>query len=207
MRDSQSVRNLIFNVINGVYKMQDKKSMTGVIVAVVAVAVIAVGGFAFWQSNKTDDTAPEMASTNQDIKQDDQMKSQTIVDVASGDPQFSTLVTAIKAAGLADTLSGEGPFTVFAPTNEAFDKLPAGTLDDLLKNPEELAKILTYHVVSGDVKAADVVKLTKAATVNGKDVTVSVNDDIVKINDATITKTDIKASNGTIHVIDAVLLP
>lgn len=187
--------------------MQDKKSMTGVIVAVVAVAVIAVGGFAFWQSNKTDDTAPEMASTNQDIKQDDQMKSQTIVDVASGDPQFSTLVTAIKAAGLADTLSGEGPFTVFAPTNEAFDKLPAGTLDDLLKNPEELAKILTYHVVSGDVKAADVVKLTKAATVNGKDVTVSVNDDIVKINDATITKTDIKASNGTIHVIDAVLLP
>ena len=135
------------------------------------------------------------------------MESKNIVEIASGNPDFSTLVTAVKAAGLVDTLSGSGPFTVFAPTNEAFNKLPAGTLDSLLKDPAKLKAILTYHVVSADVKAADVVKLTKATTVEGKDVAIKVDGSTVKVNDATVTKTDIAASNGTIHVIDTVLLP
>jgi uncharacterized surface protein with fasciclin (FAS1) repeats len=135
-------------------------------------------------------------------------KEQTVVEIAAGNPDFSTLVTAIKAAGLAETLSGEGPFTVFAPTNAAFAKLPAGTVENLLKpeNKDQLVGILTYHVVPGNVMAADVVGLTTAPTVNGKALTVDASDG-VKINNATVTATDIKGSNGVIHVIDTVLLP
>lgn len=135
-------------------------------------------------------------------------KGQTIVDIAAGNPDFSTLVTAVKAAGLAETLSGTGPFTVFAPTNAAFAKLPAGTLESLLKpeNKDKLAGILTYHVVAGEVLAADVVKLKSANTVNGKAVTIDASAG-VKVNDATVTATDIDASNGVIHVIDTVILP
>jgi len=133
----------------------------------------------------------------------------TIVDVAAGNPQFSTLVAAIKAAGLVETLNGTGPFTVFAPTNEAFAKLPAGTLDDLLKpeNKAKLASILTYHVVSGKVLAADAVKLDKAKTVNGAEADINVAGGTVTIDGATITATDVAASNGVIHVIDTVMLP
>ncbi len=136
-------------------------------------------------------------------------KATDIVDIAAGNEDFSTLVAAVKAAGLVETLKGEGPFTVFAPTNEAFKKLPAGTVEDLLKpeNKEKLTSILTYHVVSGKVKAADVVKLTSAKTVNGKEVKIKVDGDKVQIDGANVVKTDIKASNGVIHVIDAVLLP
>ncbi len=140
-------------------------------------------------------------------------KAQTIVDIAAGNPDFSTLVTAVKAAGLADTLSGAGPFTVFAPTNEAFAKVPADTLQSLLKpeNKQQLADILTYHVVSAKVMAADV-KPGMVKTVNGADFTVTAEGGSVMITDgqgkqANVIKTDIVASNGVIHVIDAVLLP
>ena len=134
---------------------------------------------------------------------------QTITDIAVGNPDFSTLVAALQAAGLAETLMGEGPFTVFAPTNEAFAKLPAGTLDELLKpeNKQKLTDILLYHVVSGKVLAADVVNLTEAATVQGQKVEIKVDMGTVMINDATVTATDILADNGVIHVIDTVLLP
>ncbi len=135
--------------------------------------------------------------------------SQTIVDVAVADGRFGTLVAAVQAAGLAETLSGPGPFTVFAPTDEAFAKLPAGTLDELLKpeNKQKLADILTYHVVPGGVFAADVVKLMEATTVLGKNVAIQVTDGKVYINGAQVIIADVKASNGVIHVIDAVLLP
>jgi uncharacterized surface protein with fasciclin (FAS1) repeats len=132
----------------------------------------------------------------------------TIVEVAAGNPDFSTLVAAVKAAGLVDTLNSAGPFTVFAPTNAAFAKLPAGTVQSLLKpeNKDKLTAILTYHVVAGKVMAADVVKLKSADTVNGKAVAIDASMG-VKINDANVTATDIKASNGVIHVIDTVLIP
>ena len=115
----------------------------------------------------------------------------------------------LQAAGLVETLKGKGPFTVFAPTNAAFAKLPAGTVDTLLKPEDQatLAKILTYHVVAGKVTAADVVKLKSAETVNGKAVKITTGDRGVMVNDATVTATDIKASNGVIHVIDSVLIP
>ena len=133
----------------------------------------------------------------------------TIVDVAAADGRFTTLVAAVKAAGLVDTLSGEGPFTVFAPTDDAFAKLPAGTVEDLLKpeNKQKLADILSYHVVAGKVMAADVVKLSQAETVLGSDVTVKVDGGKVFINDSQVVITDVAASNGVIHVIDSVLLP
>ncbi|MFN3913176.1 fasciclin domain-containing protein [Hyphomonas sp.] len=137
----------------------------------------------------------------------------TIVDIAVGNPDFSTLVAAIQAAGLAETLAGPGPFTVFAPTNAAFAALPAGTLDSLLlpENKDQLTKILTYHVVSGKVMAADLPAAdvaTATPTVAGLDLSVRVEaDGTAKANDATITTADIEASNGVIHVIDAVLLP
>ncbi|MES2506588.1 MAG: fasciclin domain-containing protein [Verrucomicrobiota bacterium] len=132
----------------------------------------------------------------------------TIVGVAAGAGQFNTLVAAVKAAGLVETLSGEGPFTVFAPTDEAFAKLPAGALEDLLKpeNKEKLTSILTYHVVSGKVMAADV-KSGDVKTVNGKEAALKVADGKVTIDKATVVKTDIAASNGVIHVIDTVLMP
>ena len=130
----------------------------------------------------------------------------TIVDIAVGNADFSTLVTALQAAELVDTLSGEGPFTVFAPTNEAFAKLPEGTVESLLADKEKLTAVLTYHVVSGKVMAADVVNLTEAATVGGANIAIDASNG-VKINDATVVTADIAASNGVIHVIDTVLLP
>ena len=132
-----------------------------------------------------------------------------IVDTAVAAGTFKTLAAALGAAGLVDTLKGPGPFTVFAPTDDAFAKLPKGTVDELLKpeNKAKLTAILTYHVVAGDVMAADVVKLKEAKTVNGAMVKVMVNDKTVMINEATVTATDIAASNGVIHVIDSVLLP
>ena len=134
---------------------------------------------------------------------------QTIVDIAIADGRFGTLVAAVQAAGLVETLSGEGPFTVFAPTDDAFAKLPAGTLEDLLKpeNKQMLTDILLYHVVPGSVKAADVVSMTEAATALGKNVSVKVEGDKVYINDAMVIITDIVASNGIIHVVDSVILP
>jgi transforming growth factor-beta-induced protein len=132
-----------------------------------------------------------------------------IVDTAVSAGTFNTLVAAVKAAGLVETLKSPGPFTVFAPTDEAFAKLPKGTLDDLLKpeNKEKLAGILTYHVVSGKVMAADVVKLKKAKTVQGSEVKITVKAGKVKVDKANVVKTDITTSNGVIHVIDAVMMP
>jgi transforming growth factor-beta-induced protein len=133
----------------------------------------------------------------------------TIVDVAVADGRFTTLVAAVQAAGLVDTLSGEGPFTVFAPTDDAFAALPEGTLDSLLlpENQQTLTDILTYHVVSGRVMAADVVNLTEAQTVQGENINIRVEDGRVYVNDAEVIITDVEASNGVIHVIDAVILP
>ena len=132
-----------------------------------------------------------------------------IVDTAVGAGQFNTLAAALDAAGLVDTLKGDGPFTVFAPTDEAFAKLPEGTVESLLEpeNRDQLVAILTYHVVPGKVQAAEVVKLSKATTVNGADVSIAVADSGVRIDNANVVATDIGASNGVIHVIDTVILP
>jgi transforming growth factor-beta-induced protein len=134
---------------------------------------------------------------------------QTIVDIAAADGRFTTLVAAVTAGGLVETLSSEGPFTVFAPTDEAFAALPEGTIDSLLlpENQQQLVDILTYHVVAGRVMAADVVTLTEAETVLGQTVSIRVEDGRVFVNDAEVIITDIEADNGVIHVIDAVLLP
>ncbi len=130
-----------------------------------------------------------------------------IVDTAIAAGSFKTLVAAVQAAGLVDTLKGDGPFTVFAPTDEAFAKLPAGTVEGLLADPEALANILLYHVVPGKVMAADVTDGLVAKTAQGSTVTFTVADGAVKINDANISATDIETSNGVIHVIDSVILP
>ncbi|HUX48109.1 MAG TPA: fasciclin domain-containing protein [Dehalococcoidia bacterium] len=130
-----------------------------------------------------------------------------IVEIAMGDNRFTTLVAAVKAANLVETLKGKGPFTVFAPTDDAFKKLPAGTVEGLLKDVPTLKNILLFHVVSGKVMAADVVKLKSANTVLGKPVAVNVTNGKVSVNNANVVITDIEASNGVIHVIDSVLLP
>jgi uncharacterized surface protein with fasciclin (FAS1) repeats len=132
-----------------------------------------------------------------------------IIDTAIAAGQFNTLATALSAAGLVDTLKGPGPFTVFAPTDEAFAKLPPGTLESLLKkeNKDQLTAILTYHVVPGEVMAADVAKLKEAKTVNGKTVRVNRSNGKIMINNATVTGADVPASNGVIHIIDSVMLP
>ncbi|MBM3790185.1 MAG: fasciclin domain-containing protein [Acidobacteria bacterium] len=132
-----------------------------------------------------------------------------IIDVAVSAGSFNTLAAALKAAGLVETLQGMGPFTVFAPTDDAFAKLPAGTVESLLKpeNKAKLAGILTYHVVAGTVMAKDVVNLKSAKTVNGKELTIKTAMGKVMVDGATVTKTDIMASNGVIHVIDTVVLP
>ena len=136
-------------------------------------------------------------------------QDKTIVEVAAGNADFSTLVSLVKAAGLAETLSGDGPFTVFAPTNAAFAKVPKSVLDKLGKNPAALKAVLTYHVVAGKVMAADVVKLkdgTKVKTVNGASITVGTKHGVM-VDKAKVVKTDIVCSNGVIHVIDSVILP
>ena len=130
-----------------------------------------------------------------------------IVDTAIAAGNFTTLVKAVQAAGLVETLKGAGPFTVFAPTDEAFAKLPAGTLEGLLSNPDKLKAVLTYHVVSGKVMAADVVKIKSAKTVQGSSAKVTVKGGNVMIDKANVVKTDIVTDNGVIHVIDSVMLP
>ena len=135
--------------------------------------------------------------------------NQDIVDTAVGAGQFKTLAAALKAAGLIETLKGKGPFTVFAPTDEAFAKLPAGTVENLLKpeNKAQLTAILTYHVVPGAVMASQVVTLKDAKTVNGQSVKISATGGTVMVDKAKVVKTDIKAANGVIHVIDTVMIP
>ena len=134
---------------------------------------------------------------------------QDIVDTAVSAGSFKTLATALQAAGLVDTLKGEGPFTVFAPTDAAFAKLPAGTVETLLKpeNKAKLQSILTYHVVPGSVRASEVVTMNSAKTVQGQSVSIATNGNAVMIDGATVTQADIVASNGVIHVIDSVIMP
>ncbi len=129
-----------------------------------------------------------------------------IIETAMSNPDFSTLVTAIKSAGLVETLTGTGPFTVFAPNNAAFAKIPKDTLQEILADKARLTSILTYHVVAGKVMASDVTKMTEAATVEGKKITINAKNGVM-INDAKVIKTDIECSNGVIHVIDTVLMP
>ncbi|MDJ0925082.1 MAG: fasciclin domain-containing protein [Acidimicrobiia bacterium] len=137
----------------------------------------------------------------------EEMMDETVVEVAINN-SFTTLVTAVEAAGLVETLQGDGPFTVFAPTDDAFAALPEGTLDSLLADPEALAEVLTYHVVPGKVLAEDVVALSAATSVQGSDIAIEVVDGGVVLNgSANVIATDVEASNGVVHVIDAVILP
>lgn len=137
------------------------------------------------------------------------MEKQNIVAVAAGNEDFSTLVAAVKAADLVDVLSGDGPYTVFAPTNEAFAKLPEGTVEMLLlpENKDKLVAILTYHVVAGKVTAAEVVELSEVTTVQGGKATIKVTGSAVTIEGANVIMTDLEASNGVVHVIDTVIIP
>jgi uncharacterized surface protein with fasciclin (FAS1) repeats len=136
-------------------------------------------------------------------------ETRDVVETAVAAGSFKTLAKALDAAGLVTTLKGSGPFTVFAPTDEAFAKLPAGTLESLLKpeNKDKLSRILSYHVVSGRVMASDVVRLQTAKAVSGDTITVKVQNGVVHVDNATVTSTDVSASNGVIHVIDSVILP
>ena len=134
-------------------------------------------------------------------------KEKDIVDTAVAAGQFKTLATALKEAGLVETLKGKGPFTVFAPTDDAFAKLPPGALEGLLKDKAQLKRVLLFHVVAGKVMAKDAMKLSAAKTVEGSEVAIRVMDGMVMVGDATVTKADVMASNGVIHVIDTVLLP
>lgn len=175
------------------------------IIAGVVVAVIAFSGWMLMQPKKQ--ITNEMAVTEtKPTESQVPVTSQTIVDVAVANGNFKTLVAAVQAAGLVETLSGPGPFTVFAPTDEAFAKLPTGTVEALLKDKEKLTAILTYHVVSGKVMAADVVNIKTAKTVQGQEVKIDTASGVM-INDAKVVIADVEASNGVIHVIDTVLLP
>lgn len=192
-----------------------ESSKSAVIAAVVALLVIG-GGVALYAMSQNDDTNQQSQQTSEST---DQASSETeatsnIVELASGNQDLSTLVAAVKAADLVETLSGEGPFTVFAPTNAAFSALPAGTLDNLLKpeNKEQLAGILTYHVVSGEVMSKDLSDGQVVKTVQGANLTVRIMDGKVMLEDATgamaeVTAADVDASNGVVHVINKVVMP
>lgn len=162
-------------------------------------AAVACGGAAS-QEPATSDSPPPAASVP---------ASSNILETAAAAGSFKTLAAAIDAAGLAGTLAGPGPFTVFAPTDDAFAKLPPGTVDDLLKpeNKQKLVAVLTYHVVPGNLMAKDVVGSDKLKSVQGQELTVRVDGSAVRIDGANVIKTDIAASNGVIHVIDSVVLP
>ncbi len=181
--------------------MRISKLVCGVLAAVVAIAATL--------GSPTAAECPLAAKKSVKVRAVKLAEKKDIVDTAVGAEAFTTLVAAVKAAGLVDTLKGDGPFTVFAPTDEAFGKLPEGTVETLLKpeNKDKLVAVLTYHVVPGKVMAADVVKLKKAKTVQGGEVDIAVADGKVKVDNANVVKTDIECSNGVIHVIDAVILP
>ncbi|CAN5239088.1 fasciclin domain-containing protein [soil metagenome] len=166
------------------------KPFKPILLAVVAITIIAM--------------APYMSKENMNLH-----NHQNIVELATETDELSTLVAAIGAAGLAETLEGDGPFTVFAPTNEAFDALPEGVLDSLLmpENRDQLVEILTYHVVSGKVMAGDLSDGMTAETVHGSEVSISVSDYGVRVDEASVTQADVEATNGVVHIIDAVILP
>ncbi len=181
-----------------------KKNIFKTITFTFAIAIIGFGLNTAYADNCGSHSAEKATKVSSKMNKADKMD---IVETAVAAESFQTLVTAIKAAGLVETLKGEGPFTVFAPTDEAFAALPEGTVENLLKDKEKLTAVLTYHVVPGKVMASDVVKIDKAQTVNGQSVKVKVKNDKVMIDNANVVKTDIACSNGVIHVIDAVILP
>jgi len=180
------------------------------IVGIIVAAALVIGGIVWFTTSNNDDEANNSNSSEQITESaSDQQNSQTIVGLAVATPDLSTLVSAVQAADLVDTLNSEGPFTVFAPTNEAFAALPDGTLDSLLlpENKQQLSDILTYHVVAGKVMASDLSDGQVIETVNGETLTVSIKDGKVMIGDAEVVTADVEASNGVVHVINAVLLP
>lgn len=191
----------------------EQNSKAPIIVGVVALLAL-VGGIVWFTSSNNEDTATNNDQTSQPSEESASQEQQDIVALASGNENLSTLVTAVQAAGLVETLQGEGPFTVFAPTNAAFAALPAGTLDTLLQpaNKDQLSSILTYHVVAGEVKSSDLKDGQVVTTVQGGTLTVNIADGKVTLTDAkgnkvNVVTADVDASNGVVHVIDGVLLP
>ncbi len=186
--------------------MKVSRTLNGFTAAAFALCLMA-GSVAVAEDSMT--AKPAVMSTGTSTMAAHSTDKKDIVDTAVAAGSFNTLVAAVKAADLVSTLKGDGPFTVFAPTDEAFAKLPEGAVENLLKpeNKEKLKSVLTYHVVSGKVDAAAASKLTSAKTVNGEELTIKVEDGTVMIDKAKVTKADIMASNGVIHVIDTVLMP
>jgi uncharacterized surface protein with fasciclin (FAS1) repeats len=190
-----------------------RKGLFIVLAVVLAGALVGCNGENQDESTGAKDVAKDQAMETKKMAEDKAMEAKKtvmkrdIIDIAVADGRFTTLVTAVKAADLVETLKGEGPFTVFAPTDDAFAKLPAGTVEGLLQDIPTLKNILLYHVVPGKVMAADVVKLKSADTALGKSVAIAVMDDHVMVSTAKVVITDIEASNGVIHVIDGVILP
>ena len=189
--------------------MQTKNFMNKTFFSLMTMAAIVMSscgsGEQSTEANAADTTVTEVTTADTTVA----TTPATVVDIAVGSADHSTLVAAVKAAGLVETLSGAGPFTVFAPVNAAFDKLPAGTVDNLLKpeNKATLAGILTYHVVAGTLKAADLKDGQKLKTVNGAELTVSIKEGKVMIDGANVTAADLTAGNGVVHVLDAVVMP
>ncbi len=175
-------------------------------VALAATAMIFVAGCS--SSSTAPAETPASSAMSSPMESASAMAAGTVVEVAAGDPDFTTLVAAVEAAGLAETLGAEGPYTVFAPTNEAFEALPAGTVEKLLKpaNKEALTKILTYHVVAGEEIMSSDITAGKVATVEGQKLDIT-TDGGVEVNGVTVVTADIEASNGVIHAIDGVLIP
>lgn len=175
----------------------------------IAIAGLSIFSLAACNNSETKTPETPMADSMKEAVVETPTAPKDIVDIAIGSPDHTTLVAAVTAAGLVETLKGAGPFTVFAPTNAAFAALPAGTVEGLLKpeNKDALTKILTYHVVAGAVKAADLKDGQKVKTLQGEELTVSIKDGKVMINGANVTAADLTGTNGVVHVIDAVLMP
>lgn len=192
--------------------MESNKTV-GIVAAVLAVVIIA-GGI-FWFVNRDDSSSTNNTTqTNQQTIQEAAKEARDIIETAVASSDLSTLVAAVKAAGLVETLQGKGPYTVLAPTNDAFAKLPAGTVDTLLKpeNKDQLTSILTYHVISGDITSKQLTNGQVVPTVQGQNLTVEITDGKVYFVDAKggkamVTTADVDTSNGTVHIIDSVLLP
>jgi len=198
----------------------EQKNNNGLVVISIVLALVVIGFLFYNATRDTDDLADATTQTNQKTMQNDSqegvmvggammVRNLDIVDNAMKASNVTTLVAAVKAAGLVETLKGPGPFTVFAPTNDAFNKLPEGTIETLVKpeNKAKLTSILTYHVVAGNMVAADFTDGQMLKTVNGQELKVTMKDGKVLVNDAMVIISDVVSSNGVTHVIDSVLLP
>ena len=198
--------------------MERNNTKTAAIIGVVVVVLLGLGVWAWSMNQDNDDMANQSSSTQMSDQNNETTtpveQEKDVVETAIATESLSTLVAAVKAAGLVETLQGEGPFTVFAPTNAAFEKLPAGTLDTLLmpENKEQLASLLKYHVVSGEVLSTDLTNGQTVTTLNGNTLTVEINGEGVYLVDATgsramVSQPDVTTSNGVVHVIDSVVMP